>query len=80
MAGSDPSRFVLLKNGLALPIDPILLALELEERGFSMTREEDDVLSVQPYERLTPDDYTRIRRWKFHLLSLLEYVPPEVLQ
>ena len=37
MAVSD--RYVLLKGGLALPVEPILLALQLEERGFSLRNE-----------------------------------------
>ena len=78
MAGSD--RFVLLKGGLALPIEPILLALELEERGFTMTKEEPDTLSVQPCQRLTRDDCRRIRRWKPHLLAIVSYQPPEIIQ
>jgi hypothetical protein len=73
-------RFVILQGGLALPVEPIMLALELESRGFSMTREQDGVLNVQPYQRLTREDCTRIRRWKHHILSLLDYTPPVAVQ
>ena len=51
------------------------LMWELEERGFVLTRLADAVLSVQPHERLTRDDYNRIRRWKWHLLAILDYAP-----
>ena len=78
MADSERDRFVTLKNGPTLPIEPVMLALELEERGFRMTHEGDDVLSVQPHERLTRDDCVRIRRWKPHILALLAYTPPSV--
>jgi hypothetical protein len=74
---SNRTRYVVLRGGLALPLEPILLALELEERGFGLTRD-GDVLSVQPYERLTRDDCQRIRRWKLHLLALIDYVPESV--
>jgi hypothetical protein len=80
MAASNAERYVVLKGGLALPIDPILLALELEKRGFSMAKEEPDTLNVQPYQRRTADDCARIKRWKPHLLALLTYVPPEAVQ
>src|SRR6187549_3468105 len=58
-------RIVLLKGGLVLPVEPIQLALELEERGFTLTRMDGDTLLVQPYERLTRDDCQRIKRWKW---------------
>jgi hypothetical protein len=80
MASSNTDRYVTLKGGPTLPVEPIMLALELEERGFRMTREGDDTLSVQPYERLTREDCTRIRRWKYYLLALLDYTPPEHVQ
>ena len=78
MAGSE-DRFVVLKGGLTLPVEPILLAPELEEHGFKITREEQDTLSVQPYQQLTRTDCARIRRWKSHLLAIGIYTPPEVI-
>jgi hypothetical protein len=72
MAVSDV-RYVTLKGGPTLPVEPILLALELEQRGFRMTREDGDVLNVQPHERLTAEDCQRIRRWKTHIITLLDY-------
>jgi hypothetical protein len=79
MASSDDrDRFVQLKDGPVLPVAPCLLALELEERGFTMRREGGNVLSVQPYDPLTSYDYARIRRWKIHLLAILDYLPQVV--
>ena len=78
MVGSEPQQFVTLSGGLTLPAQACLLALELESRGFTLTRLDGDVLSVQPYERLTRQDYAAIKRWKWHLLSIVDYVPPEV--
>jgi hypothetical protein len=76
--GASSDRFVQLHGGPLLPVEPILLAFELEERGFTLTRLDGDVLSVQPYDRLTREDCSRIKRWKWHVLALLDYVPPEV--
>ena len=71
------SDFVTLRGGLVVPAQSCLLAFELEDRGFTLSRN-GDVLVVQPHERLTRDDCSRIRRWKLHLLALLDYTPPEV--
>ncbi len=74
MAASE-ARFVVLRGGLALPVAPLLLALELEQRGFSLMKEEPDILVVQPFECLTRDDCARIRRWKPHLLAIVSHQP-----
>ena len=74
MAASD---FVTLKAGITCPVAPILLLLNLEERGFSL-QQDADALLVQPYQQLTAEDCQAIRRWKAHLIALLHYAPPEV--
>jgi hypothetical protein len=76
MACSD--GVITLKGGLTVPIDALRLAWDLEERGFSLTRVDGDTLSVQPYERLTRDDYQRIRRWKPQLLCVIDYRPEAI--
>ena len=43
-AGSDARRYVVLRGGLSLPADPLLLALELEERGLVLSRDGEDLL------------------------------------
>lgn len=68
-------RFVLLRGGLATPMEPVLLLLELEDRGFHVAREGADLL-VGPQGRLTDDDCRRISRWKLQLLALIDYRPP----
>ena len=60
MVSSEDGRYVILKSGFALPIAACLLALELEGRGFTLAREDGDVLSVQPYQRLTREDCAAI--------------------
>jgi hypothetical protein len=70
---SDRPAFVVLRTGLALPLAAVELALDLEQRGFYLRREADDVLLVGPKSRLTEDDYLLIRRWKLHLLAIVTY-------
>jgi hypothetical protein len=78
---SPDGRYVLLPGGLALPVEPIFLMHELQSRGFVLRREGDDTtLSVQPWQKLTDEDRTRIRRWKCHLLSIVDYQAPELVQ
>ena len=67
MSASEP--FVSLLGGLTLPLAPVLLALDLEQRGLSLTFEDNDVLIVGPRERLTNDDRTAI-------CSSVEATPP----
>ena len=45
-AASD--RFVYLKGELTVPVEPLLLIFALQERGFTLTPEGDNVLVVQP--------------------------------
>ena len=83
MASSDHhDRYVQLQGGPILPAAPILLALDLEARGFRMRREPGDILDVQPHQRLTADDCAQIRRWKWHLLTIVDHRQslPEVVQ
>jgi hypothetical protein len=77
---SSLSRYVILRDGLALPVEPILLALALERRGFSLRREGEDTLVISPHQRLTVDDRRQVRRWKAHLLALLRYADPYAVQ
>ncbi|HXG70037.1 MAG TPA: hypothetical protein VNJ04_05415 [Gemmatimonadaceae bacterium] len=73
MAASDyHDRFVTLRNGPIVPAQAYLLLLDLERRDFRITRE-GQTLIVQPPARLTTADCTAIRRWKWHLLGLLDY-------
>jgi hypothetical protein len=69
--GSD--RYVLLKGGLAVPIEPLRLLWDLEERGYRVCQDGEDLL-VHPGRTLTDEDRASIRRWKSHLLALVAYV------
>ena len=62
-------------GGLTVPVQSLRLLWSLEARGFTLTQD-GGTLIVRPPEQLTPTDCEQIRRWKFHLLSLLAYIPP----
>jgi hypothetical protein len=73
MVDSDvDDRFVHLQGGLIVPAPAYLLLLDLEARGFAVVRD-GDTLIVRPPNRLTREDCASIRRWKWHLLMLLDY-------
>ena len=74
---SDVSDFVVLKGGLAVPVAPVLLLLGLEARGIRVARDGDQ-LTVCPGQELTGQECQQIRQWKLHLLTLVDYRPPEV--
>jgi hypothetical protein len=79
MNGSETSPFVVLKNGIVLPAEPVMLALDLENRGLQL-RVENRELAVGPRNRLNDDDRQRIRRWKLHLIEILEAADEVTIQ
>ncbi len=66
----DASNRFIDVGGLTVPAEAVVLALDLEARGFSLTPAGHDLL-VQPFSRLTDEETQQIRRWKLHLLALL---------
>ena len=79
MPASDP--FVCLgpgpTGGLTVPVAALRLAWDLEERGFRLSQE-GDTLYVEPARSLTEADRAGLRRWKHHVLALMDYEPPAV--
>lgn len=71
-------RYVSLRGGLAVPVAPMLLLLELEARGLQVSRDGADIL-VRPAGGLTEADRVALRRWKAHVLALVDYQAPEVM-
>lgn len=65
-------RFVTLKDGLIVPVPAYLLLLSLEQRGITI-RDNDNELVVGPRELLTDTDRAGFKRWKWHLLMLLNH-------
>jgi hypothetical protein len=60
-------------------VQPLLLLLGLESRGFQLTRDGSDIL-VSPFSKLTEDDKRQIKLWKLHILRLLDYEPSSEVQ
>jgi hypothetical protein len=81
MATPSEGRYVYLRGGLTLPIEPVRLVLDLEARGFSLTRDAEDVVTVRPASRLTAEDREALTRWREHVRALVRYsaAPPEVM-
>lgn len=65
-------RFVTLQGGMIVPAPAFVLMLDLERRAFTVSRD-GDTFVVGPAAQLTPEDCAAIRRWKHHLLMLLDY-------
>jgi hypothetical protein len=75
-AGSSPaieSDFISLRNGPTLPVSALLLALNLEARGFTMTLDQALQFVITPVEALTPIDVSAIAKWRLHLGTIIHY-------
>ena len=72
-------RYVSLRGGLVIPLEPLLLALDLEGRGFQMMPDGGDLV-VRPAANLTSEDVRLLKRWKAHVIELLSYRVSERLQ
>lgn len=72
-AASD--RFVELQGGLVIPLEPLMLVLDLQARGFTLTPDAGDVV-VSPFSKLSGEDCRQLRRWKRHVLAVLAYEAP----
>lgn len=70
-------RYVMFRGGLAVPVAPVQLLFQLDGRGFELTRDGDDLV-IKPSRCLTRGEREQVRRWKRHLLALVEYEPPQM--
>jgi hypothetical protein len=75
MSASNP--LVVLRSGLAVPVDAVTLLLRLEERGVDI-RVDCEGLSVGPSNRLSDDDRRAIREHKQSLIALTLMCDSEV--
>jgi hypothetical protein len=66
---------VALKGGLVIPAEPLLLVLDLQGRGFRLVPDGGDII-VSPFSKLSAEDCRQIRRWKRHIVAILEYEAP----
>ena len=57
----------------------LFLLLALESRGFKLSRDGEDIL-IQPFSKLSDDDKRSLKLWKRHVLALLDYKAPELVQ
>jgi hypothetical protein len=70
-SASSTSTHVTLKSGLTLPADALRVLWNLEARGVSFEAD-DDVLVARPLRLLTDADHRELRRYKWHILALLD--------
>jgi hypothetical protein len=68
-------RFVELRGGLIIPAEPLLLVFDLQARGFQLTPTDGDI-TIRPWSRLTAENTRQLRRWKQHVLAILDYEAP----
>lgn len=71
--------FVLLRGGLTVPVDALILAWSLEHRGALLLVDHGDLVVDAPSGFLTDEDRGNIRRWRDHLKALVAYEPSEVV-
>ena len=69
----DAPRLVILRGGLAVPVAALLLALDLEARGFRLTVDGDHHAHIAPADQLTDADRRAMDRWRHHLGAIVEY-------
>ena len=66
------SKHVLLRGGFVLPVAALELAWRLEAAGHDLRTRDGHLLISEP-DRLTAEDVTAIRRWRLHLIAIVEY-------
>jgi hypothetical protein len=74
---TESDRVVVLAGGLTVRVEPILLLLDLEARGFKLWRDGADIV-IEPFDRLTDADRRALKTWKSDALALIDYVPEAV--
>jgi hypothetical protein len=66
------SDFVTLIDGPTLPLAAIQLAWSLEDRGVVLSVRDGELL-VGPRHLLTEVDREGLRRWRYHIMAIVEY-------
>lgn len=61
-----------LRYGQALPTTAVSLALRLESRGYTFSVSQDRLI-LSGGDGLSADDRTEIKRWRLHLMALVDY-------
>ena len=68
------------KGGLTVPVAAYNLIFALVNRDLVLTQHGESLRVQGPNGTkpdLTPEETALIKRWKFHLIALINYVPPE---
>ena len=65
-------------QGLTVPYAPWALLLSLEERGVRVELTERQTIRISPIELLTEEEKNTVRRYREHLICLLQYEPAPV--
>jgi len=76
-SASNPA--VALRGGFVVPVDALLLAWSLENRGAVFAVEGGDLVIDGPTGFLTEADRAAIARWRAHLKAIVAYQPDGVL-
>lgn len=67
------TEFVTLRGGLIVPLPALRLALDLEQRGFTMALDTSQQFRISATDHLTDEDRAGIRRWRNHLRAIVAY-------
>jgi hypothetical protein len=73
-----PTDFVTLRDNLIVALPAMLLALDLERRGFRQMVSADGDYAVEAANALTAADRAGIARWRWHLKAIIGYSLPAV--
>lgn len=74
---ASTDAYVLLKGGLALPVEALQIAWRLEDKGLHFAVTDDGALLVSPPDLITDEDRRLIRQWKPHLCAVVDYCDRE---
>lgn len=68
-------EIVTFQGGLSMPLEPWLLAIDLDLKGLRLVAEGSmlRVLGPNGKPELSAHERAEITRWKYHLLALVEY-------
>lgn len=69
----DSERFVTLRTGPTVPVACLRLAWNLEDRGCRFSLSDSGRLLVSPRHLLTDADRDGLRKWRDHLVMLLQH-------
>ena len=74
-SASEAAHWIDLAGGLVVPAEPLRLVFNLQAQGFELSVDGHDLV-VRPRSGLSPEDCQLLRRWKLHILAILNYEAP----